>query len=75
MRVGVAVAVQVPALVDGNARDRELDVLTLARVEAAHEDLLGVPLPAFVGQQDPGASFSNSDALARGTSASWSTRS
>ena len=54
MRVGVAVAVEVSALVDGDAADREFDVLSLARVEAAHEDLLGVALAAFVGQQDSG---------------------
>jgi hypothetical protein len=52
--VGVAVAVQVPAFVDGHAANRELDVLALARIEAAHEDLLGVPFAAFIGQQDPG---------------------
>ena len=54
MGVGVAVAVQVPALVDGNATDRELDVLALARIESAHEDLLGVSFATFIGQQDPG---------------------
>ena len=54
VRVGVAVAVEVPALVDGDAADGELDVLPLARVEAAHEHLLGVPLAAFVGEQDAG---------------------
>ena len=54
VRIGVAVAVEVPALVDGNAADRELDVLPFARVEAAHEDLLGVSFAAFVGEKDPG---------------------
>ncbi len=52
--VGVAVAVQVPTLVDGNAPDRELDVLPLARVESAHEDLLGMPFAALVGQENAG---------------------
>ena len=54
VRVGVAVAVEVAALVDGHAADGELDVLPLARVEAAQEDLLGVPLAALVREQDPG---------------------
>ena len=54
MGVGVAVAVQVAALVDGHAADRELDVLPLARVESAQEDLLGVAFAAFVGQEDAG---------------------
>ena len=54
VRVGVAVAVEVAALVDGHAADGELDVLPLARVEAAQEHLLGVALAAFVGEQDPG---------------------
>ena len=38
----------------GNAADGELDVLPLARVEAAQEDLLGVALAALVGEQDAG---------------------
>ncbi len=50
--VGVAVAVQVAALVDGHAADRELDVLPLARVESAQEDLLGMAFAALVGQQE-----------------------
>ena len=54
VRVGVAVAVEVAALVDRHAVDGELDVLPLARVEAAEEDLLGVALAALVGEQDPG---------------------
>ena len=52
MRVGVAVAVEVAALVDGHAADGELDVLPFARVEAAQEDLLGVAFAALVGEQD-----------------------
>ena len=52
MGVGVAVAVQVAALVDGHAADGELDVLPFARVEAAQEDLLGVPFAALVREED-----------------------
>jgi len=52
--VGVAVAVQVSAFVDGHAAHGELDVLPLAGVEPAHEYLLGVAFSAFIGQQDPG---------------------
>ena len=52
VRVRVAVAVEVAALVDGDAADGELDVLPFARVEAAEEDLLGVALAPFVGEQD-----------------------
>ena len=48
VRVRIAVAMQVAALVDGDAADGELDVLPLARVEPAEEDLLGVPFAALV---------------------------
>ena len=54
VRVGVAVAVQVAALVDGHTAHRELDVLPFARVEAPHEDLLGVALAALVREEDSG---------------------
>ena len=38
----------------GTPPTRELDVLPLARVEAAQEDLLGVPVAALVGEEDAG---------------------
>jgi hypothetical protein len=54
VQVGVAVAVQVAGLVDHVAVDPQLDVLALAGVEAAQEDLLRVALAAFVGEQEAG---------------------
>jgi hypothetical protein len=53
--VGVAIAVKVAALVDRYAAHRELDVLTLAGIKAAEEDLVGVPLASLVGEQDAGS--------------------
>ena len=52
VRVRISVAVEVAALVDGNAVDGELHVLALARIEAAEEDLLRMPFAAFIGEQD-----------------------
>ena len=56
VQIGVAIAVEVADLVHDVAVDAHLDVLAFARVEPAQEDLLGVPLAAFVGEQEPGAS-------------------
>ena len=53
MRIRVPISMQVAALVDGDAPDRELDVLSFARIEASQEDLLRMPLSAFVRQQNP----------------------
>ena len=66
VRVGVAVAVEVARLVDRDAADGELDVLPFARVEAAQEDLLGVPLAALVGEQDPRRELEEVGRVARG---------
>ena len=52
VRVGVAVAVEVAGVVEGNAVDGELEVLAFARVEATEEDLLGVAGAALVGEED-----------------------
>ena len=52
MRVGVAVAVVVARVVDGDAVDGELEVLPLVRVEAAQEDLLGVARAALVREEE-----------------------
>ena len=52
VRVGVAVAVVVARVVDGDAVDGELEVLPLVRVEAAQEHLLGVARAALVGEQE-----------------------
>jgi hypothetical protein len=52
VRVGVAVAVEVAALVDGHAVDRELEVLALAGVEPAEQDGLGVAGAALVREDD-----------------------
>src|SRR5262249_52084666 len=54
VRIGVAVAMEVAALVDGDAADRELEVLPLARVQGPEKDLLRVPLAALVGEQEAG---------------------
>ena len=52
--VGVAVAVVVARVVDGDAVDRELEVLPLVGVEAAEEDLLGVARAALVREEETG---------------------
>ena len=54
VRVGVAVAVVVARVVDGDAVDGELEVLPLVRVEAAEEDLLGVARAALVREEEAG---------------------
>ena len=74
MGVGVAIAVKVPALVDGDTADGELHVLTLAGVEAAHEHLLGVPLTPLVGQENSGRQLQQLRSVPRGISASAPTR-
>ena len=67
VRVGVAVAVIVARVVDGNAVDGELEVLPLVRVEAAEEHLLGVARAALVREEKTGRELGGaSDALARG---------
>ena len=67
VRVGVAVAVVVARVVDGDAVDGELEVLPFVRVEAAQEHLLGVTGASFVREQEAGASLSASEAFVRGT--------
>ena len=54
VRVCVAVAVVVARVVDGDAVDRELEVLPLVRVEAAEEHLLGVAGAALVREEKAG---------------------
>jgi hypothetical protein len=54
VRVRVAVAVVVARVVDGDTVDRELEILTLVRVEAAQEDLLGVSRAPSLGEEKPG---------------------
>ena len=54
VRVGVALAVRVRGLVDGDAVDGELQVLPAASVEAAKKDLIRVALAEPVGDEHPG---------------------
>ena len=54
MRIGVAVSVEVAALVDRHTADGELEVLSFASVEAAEKDLLGVAVTAVVGEEESG---------------------
>src|SRR6266436_6517041 len=52
--VRISVAVRIVDLVDGDAVHAELDGLALLGVEPAQEHLLGMALPALVGDEDAG---------------------